>query len=396
LSEFGTDPVDLASIHYHLDPGYFDRQGVELLSGLLDFASKLPAGLGKVRQALKAMEYLLNLLTVWLRCLIRRPGVVHVQFLPLLVTRFRFEIWFLKGMRRLNVPLVYTVHNVLPHDTGNRYRAIFQEVYGLMDLLICHDEPAKLRLQTEFEIHPGRITVIPHGPLFAGHGSNDAGSARESLKLPPEHVIVLFQGIIRGYKGVDVLLDAWGKLKDAKSMATLVVAGSGSPEIEQDIRDRVAQLGPSASVRLELRFISAEELENCYTAADILVYPFRGITTSGSLMTGIGRGKPILASRLPAFEELLTDGENSILVAPGDSDELADALERLISDKALRDQLAGGISQSGPGWRSIAEATAGVYKKAVGDSQEREGSAGSPQSGASRKPPVSDSIRERA
>ena len=73
-------------------------------------------------------------------------------------------------------------------------------------------------------------------------------------------------------------------------------------------------------VKLHFRFISTEELVALYRAADVVVYPYRAITTSGALATGLALGKAIVASDLPVFRELLTDRESALLVDPQDCD----------------------------------------------------------------------------
>ena len=82
-------------------------------------------------------------------------------------------------------------------------------------------------------------------------------------------------------------------------------------------------------------------------------------------MTGIGFGRAIAASRLPAFEQILTDGEDALLTEPGSVEELAAALNRLLEDAPLRERLERGIalrSESFPKWSSIAQSTLDCYR----------------------------------
>ena len=93
-------------------------------------------------------------------------------------------------------------------------------------------------------------------------------------------------------------------------------------------------------MQLDLRFLSARELVALYRAADVVVYPYRAITTSGALATGLALGKTIVASDLPVFRELLTHRENALLVNPENSHEFAGALIELAQDEDLRVRLA--------------------------------------------------------
>ena len=108
-----------------------------------------------------------------------------------------------------------------------------------------------------------------------------------------------------------------------------------------------------------------------YRVADVVVYPYRAITTSGALATGLALGKTILASDLPVFRELLTDTENALLVNPENTDALASALLRLIDDAALRERLAAKVRAMNFGdesWLSIAKKTVDAYAYVVGGS----------------------------
>ena len=122
------------------------------------------------------------------------------------------------------------------------------------------------------------------------------------------------------------------------------------------------------SVRLDLRFVSVAELQDYHAAADVLVYPYREVTTSGALMTGVGYGKAILASRLPAFEELLRHDRNALLAEYGDVRQWGLQLDRLIADTRLRRRLGDQLrclSASAPNWDDIAAQTAACYRSVL-------------------------------
>jgi glycosyltransferase involved in cell wall biosynthesis len=123
-------------------------------------------------------------------------------------------------------------------------------------------------------------------------------------------------------------------------------------------------------VKLCPRFISTEELVALYRAADIVVYPYRAITTSGALATGLALNKTIVASDLPVFRELLVDQKNALLVDPQNSCELATAVIKLTRSSQLRDQLAADIREMNFGdqtWRSIAARTIQCYETIIAD-----------------------------
>ena len=159
------------------------------------------------------------------------------------------------------------------------------------------------------------------------------------------------------------MLRAWQRVEASGDTAWLVIAGTGSPDLLEEIREQVRELGLKR-VKLHFRFISTEELVALYRAADVVVYPYRAITTSGALATGLALGKAIVASDLPVFRELLTDRESALLVDPLDAAALGEALLAVTQDAALRERLAGKVRAMHFGdqsWLSIAKKTMETY-----------------------------------
>lgn len=353
----------LGSVSPYQDPGYFRRNGLRNDPGLVDVVPKLGISNDNVRRALMLVESCINMGALLARFVVAKPDIVHVQWTPL-VRRLPFEIWFLRLVKRLKINLVYTVHNVLPHDTGTKFVPVFQQVYKEMDAMICHTDEAKSRLVLEFSVDPKRVWVIPHGPLFYDAKRCSVQASKDRLSLPENETLVLWQGIIRSYKGLDFLLDAWGKI-DAKGLkARLLIAGTGEAGLLKRIKERTAQLGLKESVRLDFKFIPEDELPAYYQASDVLVYPYREVTTSGALMTALSFRKAIVATDLPAFREVLRDGDAALLVNYGDVHGLASALTKLIRDRKERERLALGVASaenSNNSWMHIARETRRCY-----------------------------------
>jgi glycosyltransferase involved in cell wall biosynthesis len=356
----GDVELELGAVTYYLDRGCYKRQRLSFAPGLVNVVSQVPRLPRAVRRISKTAEYLINLASLRLRS---RTDLIHVQFLPLLLFGSTLELRFLRSVQKNGVRVVYTVHNVLPHDAPPNLRALYAEVYRLADHLICHDPSARLRLMEEFGVATNRISVIAHGPLLRSEPRASAGSsARERLGFADDACLVLWQGILRPYKGVDFLLDVWRRVQDKS--ARLAIVGGGDQAIEREIREKVGALNLSGSVRLDLRFVSVEELQDYHAAADVLAYPYREVTTSGALMTGIGYGKAVLASRLPAFEQILRHERNALLADYGDVAEWSLQLARLIADARLRGRLGSSLS-TGCNWDDIAAQTVACYESVL-------------------------------
>jgi len=360
------EDVDLTvgSIRYYLDPKCFSSRGIKLDPGLLNVVggfqmARLP------RRVLKLVETMVNLAALSVRFMIAPPDVVHVQYLPMLRSRMPLDLWFVELCRWRGAKIVLTVHDLLPHDTGGAHKAVYAKLYATVDAMICHSDSIRERLTTEFVVPGAKVSVIPHGPFFYDLPPAGSDSVLHDFSLEPGKLMVLWQGIIFPYKGVDLLLAAWQQV-EAKTDAWLVIAGTGAPELLEQIRAQVAELGLKR-VKLHFRFISTEELVALYRAADVVVYPYRAITTSGALATGLALGKTIVATDLPVFRELLTDGENARLVPPLDSASLGAAVMELLEDAAVRQRLAARVRAMRFGdesWMAIGKQTVEVYGEA--------------------------------
>jgi glycosyltransferase involved in cell wall biosynthesis len=360
--------VTVGSITYYLDRDLFHRYELRTDSALLDLVSRVSGAAAPVRRGLKLLEYAVNLTVLGLRLRLQSPDILHVQFLPGVKFGLPIELWFLRMVRSSGTKVVYTVHNVLPQDTGRKYFDRYKWLYHRADRLVCHTEWARDQVMNEFGVDRAKISMIPHGPLLSSISTCGPDEVRSSLGISEQECLVLCPGILRPYKGIPFLLDSWAQVRSAGIKARLTVVGEGDATMKRAVREQVEALAIQRSVHLDLRFVAVEELAAYHEAADIIVYPYKEITTSGALMTGIGYGKAIIATRQPAFEQLLSDGRNAMLVDYGDVEGFANTLVRLIEDRPLRLRLGNQARQDQskrPQWPAIAKQTARCYQEAM-------------------------------
>jgi glycosyltransferase involved in cell wall biosynthesis len=358
--------LKIGSIDYYLDPECFRSRDLTLDPGLLNVVGrfrlpKLPRRVGKL------IESTVNLCALSLRFSASPPDIAHVQFLAMLRWRFPLDLWLVRFLQRRGTKIVLTVHDLLPHDTGERHRTMFKNLYGEVDAIICHSDHVAERLHRDFNVPAAKIDVIPHGPFFYDLPTPGAQEILRKLCLETLSPLVLFQGLIFPYKGVDLLLDAWKLVESETKDAHLVIAGTGSPELLDQLREQIQTLGLQR-VNLQFRFISTAELVTLYRAADIVVYPYRAVTTSGALATGLALGKAIVASDLSVFRELLINGKSALLIDPRDKDQFASALIRLAKEPQLRADLSSEIENLHFGdqsWEAIALKTIETYNKVL-------------------------------
>jgi glycosyltransferase involved in cell wall biosynthesis len=332
---------------------------------------RLPVDLGRLA---KGAEHVLDMLRLRREAAARRFDVVHFQWAPLPVLDKR-----LVGLFRRVAPVVMTVHDTTPFNgsANNRLQKIGSlSVFGAFDHLIVHTEGGKAQLM-ERGLPESRISVIPHGILATAPAAPAAGTGGEKT-------ILLF-GKIKPYKGLDLLIEAFARLPAAlRAAARLKVVGEPFLDVG-GLRARAAELGVADRVEWDLRYVPDAEIGSLLAGADVLAFPYREIDVSGVLMACVPYGKPIVASRIGAFAQLLEDGVSGRLVPPEDVGALAGALAEVLADPAKAARLGAGAKAlvgSVPGWDEIARRTIGVYRSLIA------GRAASPLPAAARGPSV--------
>ncbi len=291
-----------------------------------------------------------------------RPDAIHFQWLPLPVVDQRF----LARFGRI-APLLLTVHDTLPFN-GNAGSSLqnvgAKDVWSAFERLIVHTHQGEERLR-EQGIAPSRIERIAHG-LLNESLLNESQTAPSQPAASDAPVDFLLFGQIKPYKGIDVAIRAYARL-DQSVRARCRLRIVGKPYMDTaPLIELARSLGVEDQVLFDFRFVPDGEMVEMLARADALLFPYREIEASGVLMAAIAHGRPLIASRLGAFGELIKDGENGFLVEPGDDRALAAAMSLMILQPERREIMAEGMTrlrQSIPSWCEIARQTAGIYRE---------------------------------
>jgi len=319
---------------------------------------------------LKGVEFFTDAATIL--ALVRRtnPDLVHVHCTNSIV------VWLLLWLRLTRRPIVYTVHDVTPHERSIVDKPLYRTIYALSDHLIAHSDEDRRRLLAEFRLCPEMISVIPHGEYsffddaspLESTGDRGRAAARGRMGIDAGAPVALFFGFIREYKGLDILLDAWPAVLAACPEARLVVAGDPARLADAE-RERLEAQAKSLGAVTELGYIPFDRVPEFFVLADVLVLPYRRISQSGVLFLSFAQGVPVVATRVGAFPEVIRDGENGILVAPERPAELAEALARVLADAPLRARLAEAGARTARelfSWETIAGRTLSLFGRLVG------------------------------
>ncbi len=317
----------------------------------------------RLRRLLKAAEYPFDWAILLARLARYPPDGLHVQWT--VDPRLDLPAW--RRLRRRGVPIVYTVHNLLPHAARAGDAARFGRLYHAADRVIVHARRSASRLAERFGLPASRIAVAPHGALLEDQPALDRVAARRRLGLPPDLPLVLFAGLIEPYKGLGDLIAAFGGLVRSVPAARLVVAGRPNEPFEP-YRATLAAQGLNDRVHLDLRYLPSADLAAYLCAADVVALPYRDATSSGLLTAAWRFGRPVVATDVGDLAELVADGESGLLVPPSNPPALAEALARALGNPALAARLGErGRRQSltDQSWARAAERTVDVYREVV-------------------------------
>jgi glycosyltransferase involved in cell wall biosynthesis len=235
-------------------------------------------------------------------------------------------------------------HNVLPHERRRGDIPLTRALLSRADTVITHSAAQAAQAR---ELAPAAtvrtVAMPPHLPasLPRNHGAERAGlSAPATARL-------LFFGIVRPYKGLDVLLRA---LAQAPAHATLTVAGEFWGDTA-DTEKLIAELGLADRVTLRPGYVPADQIPALFGAADALVMPYREATASQNALLAFSHGVPVITTTAGALAEAVRDGVDGLTCAPGDTGDLLRVLIQ-ISDPETARRLRAGVRpvDPEPGW----------------------------------------------
>lgn len=199
------------------------------------------------------------------------------------------------------VRLVWTVHNIVSHETTvpNLEIWLTRRMVALVDALIVHSEGARLAVMEQFKVSAEKIAIIAHGDFADAYGEKvPRAEARQRLGIDLQLPVFLFFGMIRPYKGVEQLLEIWNKSPTVHQSALLVIAGDARDSVLANSITLAASSTPN--VHLHMRYVANSEVPLFFGIADFVVLPFKRSLTSGTIALAQTFSIPIIAPRIEA------------------------------------------------------------------------------------------------
>lgn len=274
---------------------------------------------------------------------------------PLTIVKSFMYAALLLFFRLRGVRLFWTVHNIWPHSTGKTKWDYWMRKYILA---VCNkgfvlSESVKREVAATFGVSPDKLVVTRHGHYIDAYAVNGI-DIRKRFGIPREQFLFLFVGRINPYKGIEGLVEAF-RSSELDSVG-LLIAGKVDEGYSLDFIDKMND----PRIKVYPQFVDDSELVDYLQAGDIMVLPYKQITTSGSAILALSNYKPVVAPRLGSLSEYISEG-CGILYDLADPDGLRKALEQSVhmNLKETEKQIAKKLVELD--WKKIADHMINVY-----------------------------------
>ena len=338
-----------------------------------------------IKRIVKSPAYELPFLTLpfrllWLKLLNYRIFHLHwtygfvVQRISYRIPRVFYSAYFyfiLFYLKLLKYKIVWTVHEPMPHEKEFANDLSARKVLSrLADAKIVHSAFA-INEMKNLGLDIDNTHIIPHGNYMSVYKNQvSKNEARKYLGLDKDDFIFLFFGIIRGYKGIENLLPAFKRLVKTRKNIKLVIAGDiakDAKNLSKLIENYKKTLGQN--LISNIGFIDDDKVQYYFNSADIVVLPFKKITTSGTAILALSFAKPVIAPKMACLNEL--PDNIGFFYKPDERGALYKAMEKAIKNKRklkIMDKNAFEYAKS-LSWDKISEKTYRLFKSLAGRGQ---------------------------
>jgi glycosyltransferase involved in cell wall biosynthesis len=283
------------------------------------------------------------------------PDVVHILF------EFRFPFPFAWAMHR-KYPIVSTVHEP-KHHAGTLLRFVLMNLIQDSDCLLIMKHSDKITVHgqkhKEYLVSKGfpshKVHIIPHGAFsFFDQWEQEVADTREDS--------VLFFGEIKPYKGIEYLIEAGKLIEQCFPSVSIVIAGEG------DFTKYEGLVKGDSHFIVDNRFIPDSEVAGLFQKASLVVLPYIYGSQSGIISIAGAFKKPVVATDIGHFREMIEDGKTGFIVPSRDARALAEAIARLLINAELRQKMGENAYRAVRekfSWDKIAQKFINVYKEAI-------------------------------
>jgi glycosyltransferase involved in cell wall biosynthesis len=302
---------------------------------------------------------------------IRRFDVVHVHSVGLGTGRRLVRL-----LRALGLPVLCTAHEAVPHEepSAEQLREL-GELYGSVARIVVHAGRTRDELVRLFAVDPRKIAFVPHGAydLFFPNGRILREDARARVGFPASRPTILFFGLIRRYKGLEYLAEAFARVRETLPDAMLAIVGElfrGDDAGHADYSRLIADVARRPNVRRVPGYVPLESVGLYLSAADVVVLPYLQTSQSGVLLAAFAAGRPVVVTDTGGLSETVTDGSTGFVVPARDSKALAVAILRILQSPEIAEAMGRNSAREADtiySWDRIADRTADLYASAISE-----------------------------
>lgn len=274
----------------------------------------------------KIISYFCSLLTLISILRNERPDVLHIQWWK----QWSLDYFFLSIYKRYAKQVVFTAHNLVPHDSGDSMKAKCMKYYHKVDKIIVHDNNSKKELINDFHVEDDKVAIIAHGILeFAVYEEKvksimDEVAAKYSLK---DKLVFATMGSQSPYKGTDLICDAFLSSEALKNNddVFLIIAGAGDIATP----DKFMQC---TNVWVANYSLSDSEFQAIMRSTDVMLLPYRKISQSGVLLTTIQNQIPFAVTPMGGLAEPLETAPVGWIIPSPTVESVKECMEALARD----------------------------------------------------------------
>ncbi len=275
----------------------------------------------------KVLSYIHSILYLSYLSFKHKPNIVHIQWIRL----WAIDILFLIFLKLLKVKVVYTAHNVLPHESKKRTWIQYKYYYKILTTIIVHTEESKSKLVDLFSIDPLKISVIPHGllDLCKDRGQVELMKKEINEKLKLDNKIVFsILGLQSFYKGSDLVCKLWAENEELHDSKYQLLFWGKNNNINTSAIKNIH------NVSIVNRYLSNEEFLAAIQLTSVLLMPYRVISQSGVLLTAINESIPFLVSSAGSLKEPLDFANVGWYMGEANYENLQDSVVNIIRNES--------------------------------------------------------------
>lgn len=272
---------------------------------------------------IKAWKKILNL------CKENKIDILHVQWFILSPV----DLYFIRIIKGMGIKIVVTVHDILPFNEKFYDYKSHRKIYNLADKIIVQAKPNIERINSLFDDISKKVTYIPHGNFINHATIISKDEARDLLGIDKNKKVLLFFGQIKKVKGLDILIKAFNEIIKNNDIddILLIIAGKVWGDDFSVYEELINEID-SSKFRCDIKYIPDEQIAWYYCSADINILPYREVYQSGVVHLSYAYEKPVIATNIGSFPEVIVNGDTGILVEKDNFNELKNAITSLICD----------------------------------------------------------------